>query len=154
MKYRKLYVFAFFAFFSICALAFSTSASMAKSGFHISNGKLYMEKSLVLESFSVIRSEPGYLFFYVPDFGLVTVATKEFAGAESSGYFKGARLEFVANGSSFSLIASHSILDSEEKTAWVSIDTNYSLDTKSAIAGYGDYSQAPYYWPMYVRQKH
>jgi hypothetical protein len=153
MKQRKFYAAAFLCFFLISALILSASISMASSRFRISNGKLYMEKSLVIESFSVVKAEPAYLFFYLPDFGLITVATTDFAGAKSDGLFQGARLDFVADGSSFALIASDPILGSETRTAWVSVDKRYSLDTKSAIAGYGDDSKAPYHWPIYVRQK-
>lgn len=134
---------------SINAAPASSFVSGSQAEFRITDGKLYREGELVLGSFSVVRSQPGYIFFYIPDFGLVTVAPTSFPGGEQNGSFQGRQLSFNVDGTDFVLKASDPIIGENGNPAWVSVDAEYSLKNKSAMIGYGDDPQTPYGWPMY-----
>lgn len=121
---------------------------------HLQDGKLYVDETLVLDGISVSRTGRGYLFFYIPDVGLVTVGTMVFPGARPSGRFEGMTIRFSANGRKFLIDASRSILDGGGSPAWVRVDPLYSLETTSPMIGYGDTPSIPYRWPRQVRHAH
>ncbi|MFC3654193.1 hypothetical protein ACFOPN_00390 [Xanthomonas hyacinthi] len=148
MKSLGLYTGLVLTIFSVTAAPSSSLFSSSQTGLHISDGRLYREKELVLDRFSLVRSEPGYIFFYIPGSGLVTVAPTKFPGAKLSGRFEGAELKFSADGTNFVLETSSPIVGDSESPAWVSVDAEYSLKNNSAMVGYGDSPRNPYDWPM------
>jgi hypothetical protein len=140
--------------FIVYAMGSASLAAAGKHGapaMHLLDGKLYVDDALVLGDFSVTRTGRGFLFFYIPEFGLVTVATAAFSGAESSGSVEGSSMRFSAHGKDFLIDASQSILNDEHSPVWVRVDTNYALETKSPMVGYGDDPATPYHWPRQVR---
>lgn len=122
----------------------NTAASL-----HISDGKLYRGKDLVADGFSISRTGTGYIFIYIPELGLVTLAPNQFPGAAANGTFEGSELRFSAGKERFVLIAASAIIDANQKTAWVKLDRAFSINGRAPVVAYGDSPGMPYEWPMY-----
>lgn len=137
--------------YSMGCTSFAASGTDINADMHLFDGRLYVDQRLMLDSFSVIRTHQGYLFFYIPDFGLVTIGTSEFPGAQSSGGFNGSTIKFAVHGKNFLIEASKVILSDGDSPAWVRVDTSYSIETKSPMVGYGNSLTTPYHWPRYIR---
>lgn len=126
----------------------SASRATDATGLHISNGTLHRGAELVTSQFSISRTEPGYIFIYVPRFGLITVSNRSFPGAEVSGAFNGSTLTFNAGGEPFVLDSSTALIGPQRVDAWVSVDRAFTLRVQAPMVAYGDSPRMPYAWPM------
>lgn len=123
-------------------------AAGASGGLHISDGTLHRGEALVTSHFSISKSETGYIFIYVPQFGLITLAAQPFPGAEMQGMFDGNALTFTADGERFVIGSSGTIHPPKGGDAWVSVDRTFLLRVQAPMVAYGDSPRMPYKWPM------
>jgi len=121
-------------------------------GIQLHNGRLYLNQELIYKNFSVVQTHFRYLYFYVPQHGLFTVSNREFEGAIQNGMFEGQNLNFNVNDLNIALKSSSQILGEESSPAWVKFDSNFKLDVKSVMFGYGDKERSPYDWPDQIRK--
>lgn len=140
-----------FVVYSLGAASFTMPGHQSEPGLNLVGGKLYMDDRVVITDFSVVRTSPGFLFFYVPDVGLITIADREFQDAKPDGNFNGSSVEFDAGSRRFSLTSRENILRNGENTAWVRVDGHYALQNGAPAFGYGDSLSVPYAWPGQVR---
>jgi hypothetical protein len=127
----------------------SLSPSGAES-IHLQDGRLLIGGKTVVENLSLAQTRFSYLFIYVPDFGLLTIATREFPGAARSGRFGARRLDLTVDDLNVRIESRTPILERGEAPAWVLADRNYALQVKSVMVGYGDNESAPQAWERYV----
>ncbi|PJL31265.1 hypothetical protein B9Y64_06710 [Stenotrophomonas maltophilia] len=137
--------------FVVAALSASAAPHPAftpSAGFSITDGTLYRGKAAIASHFSISRTGIGYLFVYVPQFGLITLSTSTFPGAQAHGRIEKQALRFDADGEAFVLTSESPLLASGESVAWVSVDRTFALRGKRAVVAYGDDPGMPYDWPM------
>lgn len=157
MKFKLFTAGAFTALAVTVASAQQTSVSVHTGGhgaqeINLRNGRLYVESGLVHEGFSLSQDRFRFLYFYVPARGLFTVSNREFEGAAQSGNFEGDTLSFSVNGIDVKLKSSSQILREGSSPAWVKLDSEFKLDLKSVMFGYGDKEKAPYAWPDQIKK--
>lgn len=138
----------FLGIHSASAAPVSAPVSANSGGLHISEGTLHRGSDLITRHFSIARTEPGYIFIYVPRFGLITIAAQPFPAAEVAGTFEGNALTFNADGEHFVLSSSTTIINPDGRDAWVSVDRTFSLRVQAPMVAYGDSPHMPYKWPM------
>ncbi len=133
---------------ALSASAAPHPAFTPSAGFSITDGTLYRGKAAIASHFSISRTGIGYLFVYVPQFGLITLSTSTFPGAQAHGRIEKQALRFDADGEAFVLTSESPLLASGESVAWVSVDRTFALRGKRAVVAYGDDPGMPYDWPM------
>ncbi|HDS1137842.1 TPA: hypothetical protein QDZ75_001878 [Stenotrophomonas maltophilia] len=137
--------------FVVAALSASAAPHPAftpSAGLSITDGTLYRGKAAIASHFSISRTGIGYLFVYVPQFGLITLSTSTFPGAQAHGRIEKQALRFDADGEAFVLTSESPLLASGESVAWVSVDRTFAMRGKRAVVAYGDDPGMPYDWPM------
>lgn len=137
-----------FAVAAMSASAAPHSTFTPSAGFSITDGTLYRGNAAIASHFSISRTEIGYLFVYVPQFGLITLSTSPFPGAQAHGRIESQTLRFNADDEAFVLTSQSPLLASGESVAWVSVDRTFTLRGKRAVVAYGDNPGMPYEWPM------
>lgn len=134
------------------AVVQASTPAARSSEVHISSGRLFLDGEQVAENLSLVQSRFGFLFFYLPGFGLVTVSDHPFPDAVVAGRFDGPVLEVELGGRTLRLDSAVDILGSEGVAAWAQLDPGFTLDTDSATFGYGDDRDAPKDWRKYVHR--
>ncbi|MBD0373747.1 MAG: hypothetical protein ICV60_23145 [Pyrinomonadaceae bacterium] len=119
---------------------------------HLSNGRLYVNGELVFKNFSIGQSDFKYLFFYVPSRGLFIISDHQFEGSVQGGTFEGRTLSLRVGDIDLKVESSVPLLRGEQSAAWVKFDSNFKLDVKSVMFGYGDKETMPYAWPEQIRK--
>lgn len=92
-------------------------------------------------------SEFRFLYFYVPDTGLFIVSAKPFDDSTQAGSFDGKDLTAEIAGISLRLHSRTAMLGSRAIPAWIRFDSEFNLDVKRIVFGYGDNDRVPYVWP-------
>jgi hypothetical protein len=152
MKMMVMAVVAGFVFVSAGGSGFSYTfdggkrAGTESPGFAIVGGRLLHDEEPVLKGFSVKQTELSYLFFYLPEIGLLTVAGEEFPGSAPAGRFEDGRLAFELEGQRFALEWGRSVTSGEAPEAWAALDESYSLGIDAPLFGYGDSLDVPESW--------
>jgi hypothetical protein len=123
------------------------SQELGSSGIRISDGKLVLDGETALEAVSLFQSRFSFLFIYVPDQGLWTVAARDFDGATEAGSFRGSELTIDLEDVSFRVESSLPILGRDETAAWARLDRSFTLEeVDSVLFGYGDRHEDAYAW--------
>jgi hypothetical protein len=153
----KLFTAGAFTAIAVTVASAQTSVSVHTGGrgaqeINLRNGQLYVDQGLIHKGFSVSQDHFRYLYFYVPARGLFTVSNREFDGAAQSGTFEGNTLSFSVSGIDVKLESSSQILREGASPAWVKFDSEFKLDLKSVMFGYGDKEKAPYAWPDQIKK--
>lgn len=132
--------------FAQLAIAGSQGTGACESSLQLSSATLFVEGAPVAGPFSLWQRRFAYLYLYLPERGLFTVATHPFEGAEQAGRFTGRTLAFSGSDAVFRLESATAILGAAPCDAWVRHEPNYHLNIQGPLYGYGDTSSVAEQW--------
>lgn len=93
-------------------------------------------------------SDLKYIYLYAPWVGLTVVSNEAFPGAiKQSGAFDDKTLTVAVGEHTFQLYSDTRLLGKKPEPAFVLVDREYTLPSKSPVMGYGGLRKAPYAWP-------
>jgi hypothetical protein len=125
-------------------------AAPRKRPIHISEGKLRIEGADLQFSFSLHTDAFRFMYFYIPDRGLLTISHAPFTDAQQAGEFIAEKMSFDIPGISGSIESSTPMFDEERVPVFARWDSAYRLNVDSVMFGYGDSDRAPYDWPSQI----
>lgn len=120
---------------------------------HIQHGRLLVNDHVALPSLSMMQSCFGYVYLYMPSYGLFVISDKPFDGASQAGTFNGRKLEWTSGNVNVKILSSSRILEIASAGAWVKVDPEFKVEgLRKIVIGTGEDPKTPYGWTSDVAE--